>query len=353
MVETRKVQVTGGSTYTVSIPKEWATDNGVSAGTEVEFYPEGDSLFLTPVSEEGRTEGTLDIGELEGDQLTRAVMTMYVSGFDIIALESPRITNDQRRTIRDSVQSLVGLEVLEETRDRVVIRDLLDSSELSIHNAVTRMRLIAVSMLEDAVDALTTGDEDMAMDVIQRDDDVDRLYMVVSRIFRSTLRTPKAAEDIGLSREVCFDYHSSARQLERVADHATKIAHLTLELLGSEAADAVGGEVPAPENGVDEVLPAEFKEALQTLDEDAREVVDRAMEALFADDSVEATELANEARGAVLGVDQRAREIDELLRELDPARAQLLGLIVDSVSRSADYGGNIAETALQKAAPTP
>ncbi|MFC7135439.1 PhoU domain-containing protein [Halobaculum litoreum] len=353
MVETRKVQVTGGSTYTVSIPKDWATDNGVSAGTEVEFYPEGDSLFLTPVSEEERTEGTLDIGDLSGDQLTRAVMTMYVSGFDIIALEAPRITNDQRRTIRDSVQSLVGLEVLEETRDRVVIRDLLDSSELSIHNAVTRMRLIAVSMLEDAVDALTTADEDMALDVIQRDDDVDRLYMVVSRIFRATLRTPKAAEDIGLSREVCFDYHSSARQLERVADHATKIAHITLELLGSDEASNVGGEEPRMPDSDGFDLPEEFVDALRELDEDAREVVDRAMEALFADDSAEATTLANEARGAVRGVDERARGIDELLRDMDPAQAQLLGLIVDSVSRAGDYGGNIAETALQKAAPTP
>jgi len=37
----------------------------------------------------------------------------------------------------------------------------------------------------------------------------------------------------------------------------------------------------------------------------------------------------------------------------DPTRAQLLGLVVDSVLRSADYGGNVAETALQKAAPTP
>ncbi|MFC7070849.1 PhoU domain-containing protein [Halobaculum lipolyticum] len=353
MVETRKVQVTGGSTYTVSIPKDWATENGVSAGTEVEFYPEGDSLFLTPVSEEERTEGTLEIGDLSGDQLTRAVMTMYVSGFDIIALEAPRITNDQRRTIRDSVQSLVGLEVLEETRDRVVIRDLLDSSELSIHNAVTRMRLIAVSMLEDAVDALTTADEDMALDVIQRDDDVDRLYMVVSRIFRATLRTPKAAEDIGLTREVCFDYHSSARQLERVADHATKIAHLTLELLGSDEADAVGTAVPATTDGGDTVLSDEFVEALRALDEEARDVVDRAMEALFTEDSAEATTLANDARSEVRGVDQRARKIDELLRGLDPAQAQLLGLIVDSVSRAADYGGNIAETALQKAAPTP
>ena len=338
MVETRKVQVTGGSTYTVSIPKEWATDNGVSAGSTVEFYPEDDSLFLTPKSEEERTEGTLDIGDLNGEELTRAVMTMYVSGFDIIALESGRITNDQRRTLRDAVQSLVGLEVLEETRDRVVIRDLLDSSELSIHNAVTRMRLIALSMLEDAVAALAERDEDMARDVIQRDDDVDRLYMVVARIFRATLRTPKAAEELGVGRETCFDYHSSARQLERIGDHATKIAHLTLEL----AAD-----------GDDDELPEELVDAIAELRSSAATVVDRAMEALFVEDNAEATRLANEARASVRDIDERARGIDELLRGLEPARAQLLGLIVDSLSRSADYGGNIAETALQKATPTP
>ncbi|ELZ55874.1 MULTISPECIES: phosphate uptake regulator PhoU [unclassified Haloferax] len=333
MVETRKVQVTGGSTYTVSIPKDWATDNGVSAGSEVEFYPEGDSLFLTPRSEEERTEGTLDIATLEGDELTRAVMTMYVSGFDIIALESSRITTDQRRTIREATQSLVGLEVLEETRDRVVIRDLLDSSELSIHNAVTRMRLIALSMLEDAIAAIAEQDDDMARDVIQRDDDVDRLWMVVSRIFRATLRTPKAAEELGLPREICFDYQSAARQLERIGDHATKIAHLSLNF--------------------EEPVDGEIVEAIQELFKETESVVNGGMDALFAEESDEASRLANESREAVQAIDASARGIDELLRDLDPARAQLLGLIVDSVSRSADYGGNIAETALQKAAPTP
>ncbi|MFB6157415.1 MAG: PhoU domain-containing protein [Haloferacaceae archaeon] len=333
MVETRKVQVTGGSTYTVSIPKDWATENGVSAGSEVEFYPDGDSLFLTPRSEEERTEGSLDVTDLVDEELRRAVMTMYVSGFDIIALESSRISTEQRRTIREATQGLVGLEVLEETRDRVVIRDLLDSSELSIHNAVTRMRLIALSMLEDALDALRDLDADMARDVIQRDDDVDRLWLVVSRIFRSTLRTPKAAEELGLPREVCFDYQSSARQLERIADHATKIAHLTL--------------------GLDEPVPDEVLDGLDELHADAVEVIDGGMDALFMDDSAEATRLANAARESVQSIDERARRIDEPLRDLDPARAQLLGLIVDSVSRSADYGGNIAETALQKAAPTP
>ncbi|SNR30923.1 phosphate signaling complex PhoU family protein [Halorubrum vacuolatum] len=332
-METRKVQVTGGSTYTVSIPKSWATENDVGAGTEVEFYPDGDSLFLTPRTDEERTRGTLDITDLRGQELTRAVTTMYVSGFDVIVLEGSEIAAEQRSTIREVVQSLVGLEVLEETRDRVVIRDLLDSSELSIHNAVTRMRLISLSMLADAITALSELDHDLARDVIGRDDDLDRLWLVVSRIFRATLRTPKAAEELGLPREECFDYHSSARQLERVGDHATKIAYLTLSF-----------EEPLPETVI---------AAIEDLHEDAVEVIDSAMDALLEDDTDAAGRQANVARAGVRAIDERVRAIDELLRDLDPARAQLLGLVVDSVLRSADYGGNIAETALQKAAPTP
>jgi phosphate uptake regulator len=332
-METRKVQVTGGSTYTVSIPKTWATENDVEAGTEIEFHPDGDSLFLTPRSDAERTRGSLDISGLTGQSLMRAVTTMYVSGFDIIELQAAEISTDQRSAIRDAVQSLVGLEVLEETRDRVVVQDLLDSSELSIHNAVTRMRLISLSMLDDAITALTERDHDLARDVIGRDDDLDRLWLVVSRIFRSTLRTPKAAEELGLPREECFDYHSSARQLERIGDHATKIAHLTLN--------------------IEEPLPDSVVEAVDDLHGDAVEVIDTAMDALFEDDTDEATRQANEARTMVRAIDERVRAIDELLRDLDPARAQLLGLVVDSILRSADYGGNVAETALQKAAPTP
>ncbi|SEH52070.1 Phosphate uptake regulator [Halopenitus malekzadehii] len=332
-METRKVQVTGGSTYTVSIPKTWANRNDVEAGSEVEFYPDGDSLLLSPRSDDEGTTGTLDITDLTDRELTRAVMTMYVSGFDVIALEGSEITTEQRSTIRDATQSLVGLEVLEETRDRVVVRDLLDSSELSIHNAVTRMRLISTSMLSDALTALRDLDDGLARDVIRRDDDLDRLWMVVSRIFRSTLRTPKAAEELGLPREACFDNHSSARQLERIGDHATKIAHLTLN--------------------IDEPLPDDVLSAIDDLHEDAVEVIDTAMDALFEDDTEQATAMANDAREHVRDIDDRVRQIDELLRDLDPTRAQLLGLVVDSVLRSADYGGNIAETALQKAAPTP
>jgi phosphate uptake regulator len=331
-METRKVQVTGGSTYTVSLPKTWATDNGISAGSVVEFYPEDDSLLLTPKGEEDRTEGSLDITDLEGEELMRAVVTMYVSGFDIINLETARVTAAQRRAIREGAQRLVGLEVIGETSEHVILQDLLDSSELSIVNAITRMRLVALSMLEDALTALIENDDDLATDVVERDDDVDRLWYMTSRVFRSVLRDPSTATEVGLARETCFDYHSSARQLERIADHATKIAEHALEL------DEVNGEAA---------------EALRDLLDQAKDVAETAMDALLEDDDDTASRLANRAREHVDDIDEQSREVDKQVRELDPQQAQLLGLVVDSLSRSADYGGNIAETAMQKAAPKP
>jgi len=332
-METRKVQVTGGSTYTVSLPKEWATDNDISAGSIVEFHSEEDLLLLSPQRDTDQIEGQLDVSGMDTDhELTRAVMTMYVSGFDVIVLESTRITATQRRIIRDATQGLVGLEVIEETSERVVLQDLLDSSELSVHNAITRMRLVSLTMLEDAVEALVTNDAELAQDVKERDDDVDRLWYMVSRVFRTVLRNPTAATEIGFPRETCFDFQSSARQLERIADHATKIADLSLEV---------------------EEIPDEAIDPLETLQQEACEVPETAMDALLEDDPEKAVKLANEARGQIRDVDDEVRDVDDEIREFDPQLAQVLGLVTDSLSRTADYGGNIAESALQKAAPRP
>jgi phosphate uptake regulator len=331
-METRKVQVTGGSTFTVSIPKDWANENDVTAGDQIEFFPGDGSLVMSPAGKGEPTRGELEISEFEGENLTRAVMAMYVSGFDVLELSADRISTEQRQSIRAATQNLMGLEVLEETKNTVVIRDLLDSSELSIHDAVDRMRLISLSMLKDAVRALVDNDDDLARDVIQRDDEVDRLWYVVARIFRTALRSPEAAQEIGLGREACFDYHSSARQLERIADHAAKIARTALKL----------GEL-------DESVAA----SIEAIHEDAASVIDTAMKALIVNDAEKATDYANDARESILPIDDRTRTIDDQLRSLEPAAAKNLGIVADSLSRTADYGGNIAETALQRAAPKP
>jgi phosphate uptake regulator len=94
-------------------------------------------------------------------------------------------------------------------------------------------------------------------------------------------------------------------------------------------------------------------EPLRTLHRDAATIPETAMDALLTDDSDEAIELASEARASVDTVDDRTRAVDTEIYEADPQMAQVLGLVIDSLSRTADYGTNIAENALQKAAPQP
>ncbi|MEF8786925.1 MAG: histidine kinase, partial [Haloarculaceae archaeon] len=92
---------------------------------------------------------------------------------------------------------------------------------------------------------------------------------------------------------------------------------------------------------------------IRALDYEASVVPETAMDALLADEPDEAVELANEARNQIRDVDEKVREVDKVIHEYDPQLAQVLGLVADSLSRTADYGGNIAESALQKAAPSP
>jgi phosphate uptake regulator len=194
------------------------------------------------------------------------------------------------------------------------------------------MRLVALTMLEDAVEALISDDEALAQDVIERDDDVDRLWYMTSRVFRTVLRNPTAVSEVGFPRETCYELQSSARQLERIADHATKIASLSLEV---------------------DSLPESAAEPLRKLQAEAAEVPETAMDALLTEESDEAVELANEARAHVDAIDEFVRAVDAEIYEFDPQLAQVLGLVTDSLSRTADYGTNIAESALQKAAPSP
>lgn len=331
-MEVRKVQITGGSTYTVSLPKEWATESGIEAGSKLAFYPEGNTLIAAPSDVLDETSTTLAVEDMTPEELESRLVTLYINGFGEIVVEADRIRADQRRVIRGMATSLVGFEVSAETEERIVLRDFLDSSELSLHSTVMQMRLLALSMLEDVTAGLLEEQFEQINEIATRDDDVDRLWYVTSRLFRSVLRDPRAAAGVDMIRETCFDYRTCARQIERIADHTVKIAGH-----GSDLHE----------------LPMEVHEPLSALEAESRAVVENAMDAFLVEDQDRATELATATLARANEIDSHTRAIDEQLRTVDPADAQLLGLIVDSLSRIGDYGANIADIALQKAAPTP
>jgi phosphate transport system protein len=85
-----------------------------------------------------------------------------------------------------------------------------------------KMDAAAESMVRQALDALSKDDDALALAVIQRDDEVDRMHRQATRfIVRELVHDPLSAQR--LSSELLV-----ARHLERIADNACKIAERTI-----------------------------------------------------------------------------------------------------------------------------
>ncbi|MDV0445893.1 hypothetical protein MmiAt1_14940 [Methanimicrococcus sp. At1] len=228
-METRKVQQTGGSTYIISLPKQWAEKVGITPGARVGVQPQpnGKLLISPEVDSKPIRKKTIDISNVTGRMLERAIIATYLAGYDIMEFAAPKITAEQKKVIRDVCHKLIGPEIIEEQSNFVLVQDILSPNELSVKKAVQRMALITTSMFNDSVIAFCNCDTDLATDVMERDNEVDRLYMVISKQFKAVL-CGTGFTDQDTTIEEYHNYRMVAAPIERIADHAHRIAHMVL-----------------------------------------------------------------------------------------------------------------------------
>jgi len=90
-VELRKLQMTGGASYTVSLPKDWVKEQGLKVGDVVAVMPRSDSsLTLVPHDKipAGQNRGSeivvSPLKEQDKEQILRTVLAQYLAGYDVI-----------------------------------------------------------------------------------------------------------------------------------------------------------------------------------------------------------------------------------------------------------------------------
>ena len=158
----RKVQSVGGSSFTVSLPKEWATDHGLEAGTEVYMYPHEDGTLILRTSGRDDDAGGVDltVDDLASEKLPSVVTALYVAGEDRFTLQTDeRFTSAERRAITTAGNELIGLEVADEATDRVTFRSMRRSGQLSIGQTVLNLRYVALSMHRNRSEERRVGKE--------------------------------------------------------------------------------------------------------------------------------------------------------------------------------------------------
>src|SRR3989344_2824920 len=228
-MDKRRLQRTGGSSLTVTIPKKWVTQHELTEKDQVLMYAQTSGALLiktAPRSTRAQKPAVLSLANLTPAMITREATALYIAGVEEIEFRHPTITKEQRAHIRRSTYLFMGFEIVDESADRVTIRNILDVTKLTIPDTIDKMVATAQSMMKDAVTAVMNNAAEASSDMADRDREIDKLYLVIKRQFHSALSDQMSEEELHLDRSDLNYYSTIAAQLERIADHAVKVARL-------------------------------------------------------------------------------------------------------------------------------
>ena len=217
-MELRKIQRTGGGTFLVSLPKDFAEKNGFVRGTLV-AVSEGVNgrLIIDPRYHLEKEPMVMVIKPTPNTE--REIIGGYLLGSDIIKVEAKnRISPQIREDVKRALSSLIGLEIIEEDYSQIVMQCLLEPSAFPPEKILRRESAIASSMHRDAITALIENDVSLAKNVVSRDDDVDRMYFLLVRILRTLIQNPRLEDKLGILPIDCLDYRLGASFVELIAD---------------------------------------------------------------------------------------------------------------------------------------
>jgi len=330
--ETRKIQLTGKSTYIVSLPKKWVTSMKLKAGSQLVVSQHGDaSLVLTPrdlVKPSKLGEASIVVSQKEDPNTTmRKIVALYLVGYNSIVIETKeeRITSLQRNFIKDMARKkLVGTEIVSDSPNEMKLQVLLSYPELSVESALRRMCLIAASMHEDSLKALKNMDKELAQEVITLDDEVDRFSLYIIRQLKAAVQSERVLKDIGLSSpRDCLGYRVIAKSVERIADHAVKISQNVLLM--------------------DDQVNGFAFEKISEISLFARSVFDDSIKSLFKKDYLLADSVVMKAKTIASMENEAMRTI---VKKVEAIEMSNIRLIMESLRRTAEYASDIAEIVL-------
>ncbi|MBS7640931.1 MAG: phosphate uptake regulator PhoU [Candidatus Bathyarchaeia archaeon] len=330
-MESRKLQRVGRSTITVSLPNKWIKENGIRPGDIVFIVPEKDGTLRIVPRERFSQEKFEEEYVINADACTdtglleRMVVGAYLLGKNVIRITSAnRIEKAHMDEIRRIVRKLVGLGILEETENNVLLHCSLDETKFKFDMLIRRLALLVLTVFSEAMRALLKNDKRLAQEAIERENEVDTIYYLAIRLLLSAQEREEVREQTGLTD---IRFLPAARLLLQ-----------SLELVGDISEDIAKKVISLRDSG--ETLSEEDIEKIYNIGEKVQEIVKTSVESLFTGD----VKLAN----TILEMKRSLKnEIEKIFYELP--KVPYLRAIVSSISNIMHIGSISAEIAINRA----
>ena len=331
--ETRKLQFTGGSTYTISLPKKWIKQNQLNRGSILRLREEENGLLCILPKEITENQQRNEIAIIKvtpketANTIIRKTVSAYLIGYNMLhikSMEKNELFSKQRTALKNFArQMLVGTEIVTDTNKELKLQVLLSYPELSVQSALRRMSIITASMQRDVMKALKKLDNQQAQEVLITDNEVDRFNLYIIRELKTAIQNQRIIREIGLktARE-CLGYRLVTKSVERTADHASSIAKNVMLLK--------------------RMLDNQLMNTIEQMSEIAIKMFEDALESLFRYDYELAESIVEKIREVTI-IEKKAVIS---LQSMNIKETPQIRLIIESIRRIAEYASDIAEVVL-------
>ncbi len=227
LLEHRKLIKFGGSSHIISLPNNWLRKNNLNKGDLVYLNENGNNelVLSSEIKEEKKElrEITVDISDKSIESIDRVIRSAYIKNYDIIKIIDKNL-KPRVGEVKEILQQLAGLEIVEETSTMIKVKDFLNVKEISIIDLIRQTDIIIRSMLEDSKASISG--ENLYDTIFQRDLNVNRLYFLIFKVIQRALNDPDVLKSFKLTYPELLANWWVILNMEKIGDESKRIAGL-------------------------------------------------------------------------------------------------------------------------------
>ncbi len=168
----------------VSLPKSWVDANSLKKGDELILHVDSRYIRIHPKNVHHILRGKIKLPRCDYNFLKRFMHSVYVQGLDEIILEGD-FNNCSIMRISDIVRNLMGLEIIDASENRVILKCI---AEANLDEIMNRLSQIVSNMFQLLKKGLKKRDSREFKDIIKLERDADRMYILSVRKVNKLLK---------------------------------------------------------------------------------------------------------------------------------------------------------------------
>ncbi len=158
LIMKRKVVKLGPATLVISLPSKWTKKNNVGAGEELDVEEQGSELLIQTEKALKKEKAIIDLTKLKA-LFRKITASYYLKGYDEIDVKIDSI--QKSRDIEKRVDLMIGMEVIEQKKDMLKLKDMGKAEEENIDSVIKRILHLLHSISGEVLKAVEKGEHDL------------------------------------------------------------------------------------------------------------------------------------------------------------------------------------------------